>query len=337
MCTSASTSTVRPCVARGRGGDRTDARDDRRHRVGADRLDEAVDGGRRREGDDVGARDGGALLVGDGGGHGAVGVDDVDRPAARAQPVGQHVARHLGPREQHPPRRPGARQGVEQRLGDEPLGHEVGAHAAGGQHGGGGRTDGRHAGGAEGAGVEARRRASAAEQPLGAVRRRDDDPVVGRRAGAPPIRSAAPPSAGSAISITGTSIGSAPASRSARDSADACGARPGHDDAAPEQRSALEPGQVDGGDLADDDHRRGGQRRRADRREGGADRLLLRAGAPPHRGHRGVGVEPAGDQLLGDPADAGDAHEDHDRAADLGDRVASRRCRRRRPPGPRGR
>ena len=57
--------------------------------------------------------------------------DDVDGVARFAQTVGQHVARLLGAREQHPlagdTRRAGTR--ATQRLRHEPLGHEIGAHA----------------------------------------------------------------------------------------------------------------------------------------------------------------------------------------------------------------
>jgi len=45
----------------------------------------------------------GALLIGDGGGDRAVGVDDLDLPAALAKAIRQDVARHLGTGEEHPP------------------------------------------------------------------------------------------------------------------------------------------------------------------------------------------------------------------------------------------
>ena len=58
-----------------------------------------------------------------------------------------------------------------------------------------------------------------------------------------------------------------------------------------------------------------------DRGERGPHGALLGPGAVAHRGDRRVGRAPAVDQAPGDLADAARAHEDHERAADAGERV----------------
>ena len=81
------------------------------------------------------------------------------RVARAPEAVGQHVAGHRGPRRAGPARpAPSAWEGLEQRLGDEPLGDQVGAHAAAGERGGGAGPDRGDAQPAKRAGVEAARR-----------------------------------------------------------------------------------------------------------------------------------------------------------------------------------
>ena len=119
-------------------------------------------------------------------------------------------------------RRRGRGKRVEQRLGHEPLGHQVGARCcrppAPRRCPGRWRRPGTPA---EGAGVGAARSSSR----RGPVGRRHHHPVVARRAGPRPSARAAPPSAGSATSMTGTSTGSAPSRPQRRGAARRPGAR----------------------------------------------------------------------------------------------------------------
>ncbi len=109
------------------GGDRPDGDDDRRHGVGADAVDQVAHRRGRGEGHRVrvGELGEGAVVVA----HrdGPVGLDHVDLPAHRREPVGQHVAGHRGTRQQHPsgPGRAGRREHLEQGLGDVALGQQV--------------------------------------------------------------------------------------------------------------------------------------------------------------------------------------------------------------------
>ena len=101
------------------------------HGIGAEGGDEVLDRRARGERDDVGGRHRVALIVGDRGGDGAVGVDDLDLPAGGDEAIGQHVAGDGGSGQEHAA---GAgRERLEQPLGDEPLGHEVGHDAPVGQ------------------------------------------------------------------------------------------------------------------------------------------------------------------------------------------------------------
>ena len=95
----------------------------------------------------------------------------------------------------------------------------------------------------------------------------------------------------------------------------------GHHHAPTEQRAALEPVELLGGDHADDDDRRRCELVVAERRQRGPGRPLLGAGPPLHRRRRGGRVEAAVDEPPGDRRPTGHAHQDHDRAADPGDRV----------------
>ena len=155
------------------------------------------------------------------------------------------------------------------------------------------------------------------EQPRGAVGRGDDDPVVGRRAA-----SAAAAQGGAAVGGRRRSRSRAP--RSARRPApaapraswEACWRvrvtttrRPNSGRRSNQARStaATSPTTITDGAASGCV---------GDRAERGPHGALLGPGAPAHGRHRGVGGQPAGHQLLGDPRDARHAHEDHDRAAD---------------------
>ncbi len=94
-----------------------------------------------------------------------------------------------------------------------------------------------------------------------------------------------------------------------------------HDDAPAEQRAPLEPAEVEGRHRADDDRGRGLDGHVGDRRERRAPRRLVGPRAPPHGRDRRVGRQPALDQRVGDVGDAPRAHEDHECAADLRERV----------------
>ena len=97
--------------------------------------------------------------------------------------------------------------------------------------------------------------------------------------------------------------------------------RPRDHDGASEQRPVLEPAEVEGGDVADDDRRRRLHTGVGDGGERGAHGPLVGAGAVAHRGDRGAGVAAGGDQPVGELADAARAHEDHEGAAGAGERV----------------
>ena len=94
----------------------------------------------------------------------------------------------------------------------------------------------------------------------------------------------------------------------------------GDDDPLPEQRPGLEPRQVLGGDPSDDEHRRRLHALRRQLVDAAADRDLLGPGAPRDGGGGRRRIEPALEQALDDAADPLDAHQDEDRAAELGHR-----------------
>ena len=87
--------------------------------------------------------------------HRAVRLDDVDLPAAGPEALGQHVSGDRGPGQQHPAGAVGGpgRHGVEQRLGHELLGHEVGDHPVAAERVRGAAADRRDLHPAEGPGV----------------------------------------------------------------------------------------------------------------------------------------------------------------------------------------
>ena len=163
------------------GGDRPDAGHHLRQVLGARDLEEPGDGRRRRERHDVGRGDLGQAIGIRLRSHGPVGVDHLDVPPLRPQAVGQHVARDLGAGQQHPPaagRRVGER--LEQRLGHEPVGHEVGLDEPLAHRGPGAGADHGDVDATEPAGV-----ADRVEEPARAVGRREHHPVevadAGRR------------------------------------------------------------------------------------------------------------------------------------------------------------
>ena len=163
---------------------------------------EVGDRRRRREGDGVGAR---APR------HAAasverrrdrpVGVDAPRRPSPAARRPSGSTSRATSARASstRPAVRRRVREGLEQRLGHEPLRHQVGHEAALGQRGGRARADGGHPHPGQVAGVAA----SAAKVPTGPVGRGQHHPVVRRRRRGTASRRAAPPSDGSAISMVG--------------------------------------------------------------------------------------------------------------------------------------
>ena len=259
-------------------------------------------------------------------------------PAACPQAVGEHVARHLGAGQQHATG--GAGGGAARRAATPPR-------SAPGR----GRparpprpaprpcpARWRRPGPRRRRARRGRRRAArrAAARPRWATSR---PPSRRRPAGRAASRSAAPPSAGSAISITGhldrlgarARAGARPASTPAAGCASrrpagrtAAGAR-----TTPGPRAATSPTTITDGVAS------GWSAMVAER---GADGRAAPDGCPSARRRPGVaGSSPPAISSLGDPPDAGHPHEDHDRAADPGDGVASRPSRRRPPPGPRGR
>ena len=229
-----------PVGACGRGGDGADARDHRRDGVDPHCVDERVDGRRRGEGDDVGIRDRGALLVGDGRGWVRYASTTSTSQPAAAETVGQHVAGHRGAGEQDASRSQGrarARRAAPRRR----------SARAGGRPGCGPRAE--HGGGAGPMAAtfavpKARASGTAASDGVGAVGRGDHDPVVGVE-----------PRGGGAQGVA--PVGRVVRSRSAaprRPRPRGPAARPtarrlrpcaGDHDPAAEQRAPLEPGQVD--------------------------------------------------------------------------------------------
>ena len=323
-------------VARGRGGDRADAGHDRRQpRRRPNGVDEALDRGRRREGDRRRRpRPRRRCVVGDGGGHGPVGVDDVDRPSpARAA---RRAARRGPPR-------PGPAAPARARSGNASR-----SASATNRSGTRSATMPPPASTAAVPGPMAatlappkrarrRRPGTASSSRRGAVRRGDDDPVVGAEAtrGRGAARRRRRPGRRSR----------SPAPRSARRrpragptaSCDACwrvrvtttrrpnsGRRSNHARSSPATSpTTITDGVASGWSAI----------------VASVARTVVCSGRVPHRtaATGRVGRQAPGHELVGDPADAGDAHEDHDRAADLGDGPPVDACRRRRPPGPRGR
>ena len=124
--------------------------------------------------------------------------------------------------------------------------------------------------------------------------------------------------ASGSIAMAGSSITSAPRlSRRWRQLARLL-AGAGHDHGAAEQRPRLEPREVEAGDLAHDDRRRRPDTGVGDRGQRRPHGLLIGAGAVAHRRYRRLGRPAAGDEARRDVADAAGAHEDHERAARLG-------------------
>ncbi len=120
--------------------------------------------------------------------------------------------------------------------------------------------------------------------------------------------------------MVGSSITSAPsATRRARSSL-AC-SRAGHHHRAAEERSRLEPREVERGHVADHDRARCSHAGVLDRGEGGAHRVLVGARPVADRGDGRGRVEPTVDQSLRDVTDLAGAHEDHQGAADACERV----------------
>ena len=148
-------------------------------------VDEVRDGRRRRERERVDGTAADAVeRVGIGRrDHGSVDPEHVDLVPPRRQPGGQHVARLLGPGEEHPlARRPRVGERLEQRLGHEPRRHEVGTDAPRRECIGRSRPDGRDRRAREGAGIEAGGAEPAVEERVHAVDRREHHPaVVGER------------------------------------------------------------------------------------------------------------------------------------------------------------
>ena len=194
-----------------------------------------------------------------------------------------------------------------------------------GEGAGGARADRGDGGAGQGAGVAARRAASASNSrrtPLGLVRQTSAYSPIAATAGAhllaldprldPDRRQ---------LDHLGAEVAQG------RGEAAGLGAGAGDDDAAAVQRAALEPGEVlaAGGDRADDDQRRGADLlaldRGGDRPQGRDDGALAGPGAAFDRGGRLVGVAPGGDQrrrVLGQPFDA---HVEDERAGEAGERL----------------
>ena len=182
------------------------------------------------EGDVVGAQRGARSASASSGlGDGLVERDHVDLGAALAQRVGQHVARLGGAGDQRRASPATSRERLDQRLGDEPLGHDVGARRRASRSARGGPgADRRDVGAGERAGVAAR--PPALEQQL--ARRSGSS---GRRGRSVLERRDADRSSGS-IRIAGSSTTSAPSARSRRGELAGLRAGPGDDDAAAVQR-----------------------------------------------------------------------------------------------------
>ena len=301
------------------GGGRRDRADrhDERLRVGkrADEVAEVVDGRRRRERDRVDLAGAHPLERRDPGWPAPSGRRGGRRPRSRArEPVGQHVACLLGAGEQHARAVDGRRrERLEQRLGDEALGDQVGADAARGQLARGAGSDGGDADTGErpaSSPAGARPRSKNASTPLAEVNTSHSYAA----------RSGTVKSIGS-ISMAGSSRTSAPSASSAHPQLAGLLARARDDDRPAEQRTRLEPGEVERGDVAHDDRARRPHAGVGDGREGRPHRLLIGPGAVAHRGDRRVRRAAALDQPAGDLADAPGAHEDHERAAGARERV----------------
>ena len=97
--------------------------------------------------------------------------------------------------------------------------------------------------------------------------------------------------------------------------------RAGHHDPTTEQRPAFEPGEIERRDRSDHDRRRRFDRFGADRREGAADRALLRMRTPPHHGDRRVRCAATVDEALRNRRDAAGSHEHDEGAAGARERV----------------
>ena len=250
----------------------------------ADRVAEVRDRRRRRERDRVDlagahARDVGRRRARR---HGAVHREHVDR-VARAPRARRAARRGRSPRGRAAPARSaprGSGNAVEQRLGDEPLGNEVGADAA--PRRARRRCPGRSRRRARAPSARASSPAArepAVEERIDAVGRREHDPLVAGRA------RAASKSIGSSA-IDGSSITSAPScSRRARSSLACSRARvtttrrpnSGRCSNQPRSRPATSPTTIALGASTPSV---------GDRRERAADRALLGPRSPPHRGDR---------------------------------------------------
>ena len=104
----------------------------------ADRIEEEPHGRGGRERDVVGGLDGVKLSLVERLGDRLVQRHHVDLGAALASAAGQHVAGLRRPGDQSPPDGDSGER-LDQPLGDEPLGHDVGDHALLAQRGGGSR------------------------------------------------------------------------------------------------------------------------------------------------------------------------------------------------------
>src|SRR5262249_30023478 len=138
--------------------DRTDRHDERLRRGPVtEHVAEIRHRRRRRERERVYAAATHPFARGGGGrrGHRWIDGEHVHVVAAVREAGGENVAGLRGPGQQHALAVGGrGREGLEQRLGDEPLGKQVGAHPAVGEGGGGARPDRGHLQPGEGAGVE---------------------------------------------------------------------------------------------------------------------------------------------------------------------------------------
>ena len=260
------------------------------------------------------------------------------RPRPPRRPAGGPQARRAARRGPPPPvraapaRRPRrGRERVEQRLGHEPLGNEVGHDVALGQRGRGARPDRRDPDPAQIAGVAQR-----GEQPLGAVGRGHHHPVELRQVGDRPGAGAAPPSVGiGRSSMTGSRHRLGPGRAQGGRHRRRLRAGPGHHHPATEQRSGLEPGRGSG--------RRPGRSRwcSGDSRWWSASvasvaRTVRCSGRVPHRtAAAGVaGSSPPAIRRSAMLAQPAHPHQHHDGAAEARRPPPSRpRRRRRRPRG----
>ena len=244
---------------------------------------------------------------------GAVGVDDVDVPAA---PAGRRAATSRATSARARSTRPG------------PGGNTSSSPSATKRSGTRSATMRRSASAAAVPGPMAATRAAddpgvgdVGEEPLDAVGRREHEPVVRAVGEAPDRRPQGRAAVGRRLEGDGRHLdGLGPELAQAGPTAPRPGAGSGSPRPAPEAAA--------GARTTPAPRRRPGRRRtRPGRRRAGpagsasvaADRHLLGPGAPRDRRGRGVRREAAGQQPLDDGGDAGHAHEHDDGAADAGD------------------